>query len=72
MECKNNTFGEPLNPTKNTYLKYIASRARDALDRIDGKIVARDDVYCLEAAELLTDALEKIEKIAEDAGKIDI
>lgn len=72
MEMKNNTFGEQLNPTKNTHLKYIGQRARDVLDKIDGKIVARDDMYCFEAVELLTEALEKIEKIAADAVKIDI
>jgi hypothetical protein len=71
MENKRNTFGEPLNQTKNTRLKYIACRARDVLDKIDGKIVARDDMYCFEAVELMTDALERIEKIAEDAVEID-
>ena len=72
MEMKYNTFGEPLNPTKNTYLKYITQRARDVLNRVDGSIVAKDDMYCLEAVELFTEALEKIEKIAVDAVEIDI
>lgn len=65
------TFGEPVNPTKNTNLKYITQRARDVLDRVDGSIVAKDDMYCFEAVELLTEALEKIEKIADDALKIE-
>ena len=72
MEMKNNTFGEPLNPTKNTQLNYITQRARDVLDRVDGSIVAKDDMYCFEAVELFTEALEKIEKIAADAVEIDI
>ena len=72
MEMDNNTFGEPLNPTKNTHLKYIGQRARDVLDRVDGSIVIKDDMYCFEAVELLTEALEKIEKIAADAVEIDI
>lgn len=72
MEMDNNTFGEPLNPTKNTHLNYIAQRARDVLDRVDGSIVTKDDMYCFEAVELLTEALEKIEKIAADAVEIDI
>ena len=72
MEMDNNTFGEPLNPTKNTYLKYITQRSRDVLDKVDGSIVAKDDMYCFEAVELLTEALEKIEKIAADAVEIDI
>ena len=72
MEMDNNTFGETLNPTKNTYLKYIKQRSRDVLDRVDGSIVTRDDMYCFEAVELLTEALEKIEKIAADAVDIDI
>lgn len=54
MHNELNTFGEPLNPTKNTYLKYIAERARDVLDKIDGSIVTRDDMYCFEAVELCT------------------
>lgn len=72
MENEQNTFGEPINPTKNTNLRYITQRARDVLDRVDGSIVAKDDMYCFEAVELLTEALEKIEKIAADALKIDI
>jgi hypothetical protein len=72
MENERNTFGEPLNPTKNTQLKYITQRARDVLDRVDGSIVTRDDMYCFEAVELLTEALEKIEKIAVDAVEIDV
>ena len=72
MENKLNTFGEPLNPTKNTHLNYIKQRARDVLDRVDGSIVAKDDMYCFEAVELLTEALERIEKIADDAAEIDI
>ena len=72
MENEYNTFGEPLNPTKNTYLKYIMTRARDVLDKIDGTIVARDDMYCFEAVELMTEALEKIEKMSADAVEIDI
>ena len=72
MEMDNNTFGEPLNPTKNMNLKYIEQRARDVLDRVDPSIVAKDDMYCFEAVELMTEALEKIEKIAADAVKIDI
>lgn len=72
MEMDNNTFGEPLHPTKNTYLKYIGQRARDVLDRVDGSIVTKDDMYCFEAVELLTEALEKIEKIADDAFELDI
>ena len=72
MEMDNNTFGEQLNPTKNTYLKYITQRARDVLDKVDGSIVTKDDMYCFEAVELLTEALEKIEKIAADAVEIDI
>ncbi len=72
MEMKNNTFGESLNPTKNTYLKYITQRARDVLNRVDGSIVTKDDMYCFEAVELMTEALEKIEKIAADAVEIDI
>ena len=72
MENKLNTFGERLNPTKNTYLMYITQRSRDVLDRVDGSIVAKDDMYCFEAVELLTEALEKIEKIAADAVEIDI
>jgi hypothetical protein len=71
MENEINTFEEPLNPTKNTYLKYITERARDVLDRVDGAIVAKDDMYCFEAVELLTEALEKIEKFAADAVEID-
>lgn len=72
MENELNTFGERLNPTKNTQLNYITQRARDVLDRVDGSIVAKDDMYCFEAVELLTEALEKIEKIAADAVDIDI
>ena len=72
MENERNTFGEPLNPTKNTHLKYITQRARDVLDKVDGSIVARDYMYCFEAVELMTEALEKIEKIAADAVEIDI
>ena len=72
MENELNTFGEQPNPTKNTHLKYIKVRARDVLDRVDGSIVAKDDMYCFEAVELLTEALEKIEKIAADAVEIDI
>lgn len=72
MEMKYDTFGEPLNPTKNTYLKYIGQRARGVLDRVDGSIVIKDDMYCFEAVELLTEALEKIEKFAADAADIDI
>jgi regulator of RNase E activity RraB len=72
MENKRNTFGEPINPTKNTNLKYIVERARDVLDITDGTIATNDTKYCLEAVELLTEALEKIEKIAVDAIKMDI
>ncbi len=72
MKNERNTFGEQLNPTKNTHLNYIQQRARDVLDRVDGSIVAKDDMYCFEAVELLTEALEKIEKIAADAAEIDI
>ena len=72
MEMDNNTFGEPLNPTKNTNLKYIEQRARDVLDRVDPSIVAKDDMYCFEAVELMTGARGKVEKIAADAVKIDI
>ena len=72
MEMDNNTFGETLNPTKNTHLKYIEQRARDVLNRVDGAIVTKDDMYCFEAVELLTEALEKIEKIAADAVEIDL
>ena len=72
MENEFNTFGERLHPTKNTHLMYITHRARDVLDRVDGSIVTKDDMYCFEAVELLTEALEKIEKIAADAVEIDI
>ena len=72
MENERKTFGEPLNPTKNTHLKYIEQRARDVLDKVDPTVATRDDMYCLDALELLTEALEKIEKIAADAVDIDI
>ena len=72
MAIKNNTFWEPLNPTKDTYLKYIISRARDVLNQVDGSIAAKDDMYCFEAVELMTEALEKIEKIATDGAETDI
>lgn len=72
MENERNTPGEQLNPTKDTNLKYIEQRARDVLDQVDGSIVAKDDMYCFEAVELMTEALEKIEKIAADAVEIDI
>ena len=72
MENERNTFGEPLNPTKNTCLKYISQRSRDVLDKVDPTVATRDDMYCLDALELLADALEKIEKIATDAIEIDI
>lgn len=72
MEMDNNTSGEPLNPTKNTHLKYIKQRARDVLNKVDPTVATRDDMYCLDALELLVDALEKIEKIAADAVEIDI
>ncbi len=72
MENENYTFGEPLNPTKNTNLKYIEQRARDALNTVDATIATNDTNYCLEAVELMTEALERIEKIAADALNIDI
>jgi len=72
MHNKRNTFGESINPTKNTNLKYIVGRARDVLDTTDGTIATNDTTYCLEAVELLTEALEKIEKIAADAIEMDI
>ncbi len=72
MENERNTFGEPINPTKNTNLKYIEQRARDALNTVDATIATNDTNYCLEAVELMTEALERIEKIAADALKIDI
>ncbi|RLD19787.1 MAG: hypothetical protein DRI69_07615 [Bacteroidetes bacterium] len=71
MENERNMSGKPLNPTKNTYLKYIEQRARDVLNRVDGSIVAKDDMYCFEAVELFTEALEKIEKFAADAAPLD-
>ena len=72
MEIEQINVVEPLTPTKNTYLRYITQRARDVLDRVDGAIVAKDDMYCFEAVELLTEALEKIEKFADDAVEIDV
>lgn len=72
MKNEHITFGKQSTPTKNTYLKYITKRARDVLDQVDGSIVARDDMYCFEVVELMTEALEKIEKIAADAVEIDI
>ena len=72
MENERNTFGEPINPTKNTNLKYIEQRARDALNTVDATIATNDTNYCLEAVELMTEALERIERIAADALNIDI
>ena len=72
MENERNTFGEPLNPTKNTCLKYIEQRSRDALNTVNPAIATNDTTYCVESVEVLTEALEKIEKIAVDAVKIDI
>lgn len=72
MENKRNSLGEPINPAKNTNLKYIEQRARDALNTVDATIATNDTNYCLEAVELMTEALERIEKIAADALEIDI
>ena len=72
MENERNTFGEPLNPTKNTCLKYIEQRSRDALDTVNATIATNDTNYCIEAVEVLTEALEKIEKFAADGFEIDI
>ena len=72
MENERTMFGTNLNPTKNTHLNYIKQRARDVLNKVDPTVATRDDMYCLDALELLVDALEKIEKIAADAVEIDI
>lgn len=55
---------------KDTYLCYIATRARDAIDRITPESTVRDGTYCLEAVEVCIEALEKIEGFATDAMNV--